>query len=107
MVMAIYDAINQLTKAYYDTYLATQWGNDVDAYSVKNLNYDLNGNIQTLDRRSPDGVTDNGYIDRLSYFFPATNSSGLSMALPRTTATILETTPTGFPATRPTNTPMI
>jgi YD repeat-containing protein len=40
----------------------------VDKYSVYGLQYDLNGNIETLERKGPSG-DGNGYIDDLTYSY--------------------------------------
>ena len=60
-----YDDTNQLIEAKYGHFSGT----DIvlsDTYSVNNLQYDLNGNIETIRRKGPDG---DGYIDDLNYHY--------------------------------------
>ncbi|MEO9873090.1 RHS repeat domain-containing protein [Ekhidna sp.] len=56
-----YDHLNRLTDADHRIN-----GNNNNSYDVENLQYDLNGNIQTLDRRAE---ATSSYIDELSYSY--------------------------------------
>ncbi|MBX7151962.1 fibronectin type III domain-containing protein [bacterium] len=51
-----YDPLNQLTAAIYES--GVNFDTDYDKYSEKNITYDLNGNIKTLQRYSS-SLTDN------------------------------------------------
>jgi RHS repeat-associated protein len=68
-----YDKLNQLKNAAYAMQTSSSWTNN-DRYTVSNLKYDLNGNIQTLKRK---GVTHSpaqsawhyGDMDDLQYYY--------------------------------------
>ena len=63
-----YDDLNRLTNAKYVQRDGNSNYVNADDYTVSNITYDLNGNIQTLDRMGFDGA---GYtlIDQLSYTY--------------------------------------
>ena len=63
-----YDEINQLHSAEYAHYNVNQNVVRSNEYSVDGLNYDLNGNIKSINRKGPDGNAE-GYIDKLSYHY--------------------------------------
>jgi RHS repeat-associated protein len=70
-----YDKLSRLTHANYAVKDDTPgWELDVDAYSEKNIAYDLNGNIRFLDRYTPGEVADK--TDQLVYTY-GTNGNQL------------------------------
>jgi RHS repeat-associated protein len=66
-----YDGNNQIKSADYasEKTFVPGWNTDIDKYSEKNISYDLNGNIKTLDRFSY--LEDIGVrqIDQLTYSY--------------------------------------
>ncbi len=66
-----YDALKRITSADFATKGISLWDTNVGAYSVKNITYDLNGNIETLDRQGQFGVPTP--MDHLSYTYGGGN----------------------------------
>lgn len=74
-----YDALNRLKEAEHQTFNGSSWKSSNDRYSVKGINYDLNGNILGLTRfgaTSLEGANNTqtngptfGIIDDLNYFY--------------------------------------
>lgn len=66
-----YDAKNQLQDAWYAEYNTSTeaWDLAVDNYSVNNISYDANGNIQTLHRKGHQGNGTFAMMDELSYSY--------------------------------------
>jgi len=65
-----YDAMNRLTGAAHKE-RTTDW-NAATAYHEDNLSYDLNGNIQSLNRKGENGAT----MDVLTYTYGTGNTAG-------------------------------
>lgn len=64
-----YDEMNRLNEADYSNGGASSMG-----FDVSSISYDLNGNIQTLDRKGNDELNNpNVFIDQLSYSYQAGN----------------------------------
>ena len=63
-----YDKLNRLTNAKYIEYAPSGLYTNTDNYTVSGINYDLNGNIQQLNRR---GFNGSGFsqIDQMSYIY--------------------------------------
>jgi RHS repeat-associated protein len=70
-----YDALNRLKKAnYHGNYIIANSANQIEDYSLSNVNYDPNGNILSLQRTGliPTGGIGNwqvDIIDNLDYFY--------------------------------------
>jgi RHS repeat-associated protein len=68
-----YDDVNRLNDAWYSEFnsLDDTWTLGVDNYSVNNVSYDANGNIQTLNRRG--SMQSGGFadMDLLTYEYEA------------------------------------
>jgi len=76
-----YDALNRLDKARYKA--GTNLNEEVQFFDVKNINYDVNGNITKLVRKSPNAAfNDNEETDNLVYVYEA---NGLSNKLKKVT----------------------
>jgi RHS repeat-associated protein len=69
-----YDAVNRLAgAAYVDN--KNGWDHSAMNYTVDNLWYDANGNIQSMDQRGFKISDPTGYIDRLSYTYQLNGAS--------------------------------
>lgn len=66
-----YDAKNQLQDAWYAEYSSSTeaWDQAIDNYSVNNITYDANGNIQSLHRKGHQGNGAFAIMDQLSYTY--------------------------------------
>ena len=63
-----YDNLSRINEGNYARYISgTGWTGDVDRYTVSDITYDKNGNIQTLKRKGKIGETTYGMMDDLDY----------------------------------------
>ena len=60
-----YDQMGRMTEANYATKVAGVWTGDVDKYTVSGIEYDVNSNIETLERNE----TATQQLDDLSYTY--------------------------------------
>ncbi|MEO1053358.1 MAG: DUF6443 domain-containing protein, partial [Bacteroidota bacterium] len=63
-----YDALNRLKTAGYNTKVGANWTSST-AYTVSDLTYDLNGNIESLTRKGQGGSV----MDSLAYDYTSSN----------------------------------
>jgi RHS repeat-associated protein len=82
-----YDKVNRLVSAPFSQQNSgsTNWTLDQKDFSVSNLNYDANGNIQTMNQMGMAGTT-KMLIDQLSYTYRAGSNKLAAVADPSTTA---------------------
>ncbi|MDX2247947.1 MAG: DUF6443 domain-containing protein [Bacteroidia bacterium] len=65
-----YDYNDRLLDAHYAAQNATGvWNQELNRYSVNEIGYDLNGNIQKVKRKGKTGATTYGLIDDLTYTY--------------------------------------
>jgi RHS repeat-associated protein len=80
-----YDALNRLKKAnYHGNYIIANSANQIEDYSLSNVNYDPNGNITSLQRTGliPTGGIGNwqvDIIDNLDYFYQNNSNKLISV----------------------------
>ncbi|MEC5145781.1 DUF6443 domain-containing protein [Chitinophaga sp. 212800010-3] len=83
-----YDKVNRLVSAAFTQQNSgsSSWTADQKDFSVSNLNYDANGNIQTMNQMGMAGAT-KMLIDQLSYTYRAASNKLAAVADPTNTAT--------------------
>ncbi|MGO4291516.1 DUF6443 domain-containing protein [Chitinophaga sp. RAB17] len=81
-----YDKVNRLVSAPFTQQNngSTNWTQDQKDFSVSNLNYDANGNIQTMNQMGMTGAT-KMQIDQLSYTYRAASNKLAAVADPANT----------------------
>lgn len=65
-----YDKMNRLNEAHFAAQNSSgTWNQQIDRYSVNEIQYDLNGNIKKLKRKGKIGNSSFGLIDNLTYTY--------------------------------------
>ena len=65
----VYDAVNRLTEANFSQYTNGSFTASQVDYSVKNLSYDANGNIMSMNQFGLKADGTSGLVDQLSYAY--------------------------------------
>ncbi|RPD44109.1 hypothetical protein DNI29_22185 [Hymenobacter sediminis] len=68
-----YDGVNRLTSASYKSQVSNTWGTSTTDFSVSDIRYDANGNIERMTRQGTvngsDAAPQKGLLDQLTYYY--------------------------------------